>query len=233
MKKITTLFAVGVVALGASAQADQVESTEYALITIPMVQGASAYNLVGISVNPIGDNPTLATVFGDSLNDTALVMESNSATAVEPDAVPAVQGNAVWIKNATVDYVYELGVAPAESGTATVATTTGGSLAMLATPFASTWDLSKLDLQKNGSSVLASGAGTNPRTADKVSIWQAGSNKYYDYVYIGTQWRAANKATPASLPTIRPGEGVFVKLCSSRTEGNTDVTISAPAAVAP
>ena len=49
MKKIATMLAAGVVALGASAQAAEVSSTEYALITIPMVQGASAYNLVGIS----------------------------------------------------------------------------------------------------------------------------------------------------------------------------------------
>ena len=229
MKKIATMLAAGVVALGASAQADQVESTEYALITIPVVKGASAYNLVGISVDPIGESSTLETVFGTSLNSSAIVQTESSATGQEPGNVPAVKGRSVWIKNATVDYVYELGLAPSESGTATVATTAGGTLAMVATPFASTWSLSDLDLQKDGASVLASGAGTNPRTADKVSIWKAESNKYYDYVYIGGRWQAANKATPADLPTIHPGEGVFVKLCSSR-EGNADVTVSAPAA---
>lgn len=232
MKKIATMLAAGVVALGASAQADQVESTEYAVITIPMVRGASAYNLVGISVDPIGDNPTLATVFGGSLNSSAIVQTTSSATGKEPEQVPAVKGQAVWVKNASVENIYEIGLAPAESGVVDV--DLAANPASVVTPFADAWSLADLDVQEGGTSVLAAEAVTNPRTADKVSIWNPESNTYHNYVYIkGTGWKAADRGTPSQLPTIGAGRGVFVKLCTSR-KSVSSVTFKAPAAaVAP
>lgn len=221
MKKITYMLAAGVLAFGVSAQAETVESSEYAVITIPVQTGASVYNLVGVSVLPIQNDATVASVFPD-LNSNADVQTSNGGTSLTPEATSVAVGQAVWIKNATVSTIHALGYVPAE--TDPVSVSIDATVAPVSTPFAASWTLDKIDLSKDSVS--------NPRKANKVSIWHPDENRYHDYIYrTGTGWVAANNWTPAALPTIGAGQGVFVTVPASRLEeGTGTVEFSVPAA---
>lgn len=225
MKKIATLFAVGVVALGASAQAAEVRSDEYAVITIQLTEGESAYNLVGVSVIPTVANATVEDMF-TGLNSTASVQTYNNSDGKTPAEVPVSLGQAVWISNvgSANTTVYMLGRAPSEANASTIEC--DNNPAPVVSPFAAAWTPTDTDLDLESSTIRA--------RANKISIWQPALSKYFEYIYIPNNgWIAANRWTPAynaaTPPTIGAGQGAFVTFSSARSE-EKEVTFSAPSA---
>jgi hypothetical protein len=225
MKKIATLFAVGVVALGASAQAAEVPSDEYAVITIPLVEGANAYNLVGVSVVPTVANATVADVF-TGLNGSASIQTYNNGESLTPAEVSVSLGQAVWISNvgSANTTVYTLGVVPPEADDVT--TDCDNNPAPVVSPFAAAWTPADTDLDSDSSTIRAQ--------ANKISIWQPALSKYFEYIYIPNNgWIAANRWTPtyndANPPTIGAGQGAFVTFSTARA-AKKSVKFSAPSA---
>lgn len=212
MKKIATLFAVGVVALGASAQADQVSSTEYAVITIPVVSGD---NLVGISV--AADATTLSTLLPtlDSAT-TVKVWNGSSYSSVSAATATVSAGEAVFVSAAEAGFLYELGTVPSEA--ASVDKSVSGTMGIVASPFAAAWPLSSV------ASAFSTDGSSRYATANKIHVWNGSGYNTFWYK-AGTGWKS--KTSGVTVPSaIGAGQGVFVEFGKGAANGT--ISFAAP-----
>ena len=209
MKKITTLFAVGVVALGASAQATEVSSDEYALITIPVVAGD---NLIGVSV--VADDAKASDLFsGISTTDDVkkyvggnTPYQTGKAGGTE-GALGLDTGDAFWYHAAAAGALYELGVAPPESGTFSY---TVAGIAPIAAKFSAPWSIENAAV---GDSTFKATSGSKKSTANKIHFWNG--TGYTTYWYKNTGDASTSEWKPSTPPQVKAGEGVMVELKTS------------------
>lgn len=212
MKKIATLFAVGVVALGASAQATEVPSDEYAVITIPVVSGV---NLVGISV--AADRAKFSTLL-PALDPATTIKVWNGSSYSEATAASAEvsTGEAVFVPAAEAGFLYELGTVPSEA--AAVAKTVSGTMGIVSSPFATAWPLAR------AASAFSTKGSSRYLAANKIHVWNGSGYNTFWYKD-GTGWKS--KTSGVTVPSaIGAGQGVFVEF--GNDESNGTITFTAP-----
>lgn len=216
MKKIATLFAVGVVALGASAQADgvqhTVESTEYAVITIPVVAGN---NLIGISVE--ADKVSLPTVLsGIAGGATVKVWDGAAYTNSTVGQLTVSKGDSFFVYTETAGTAYELGAAPSEA--ANVEKEVLCNMDIVAPPFANEWSLSDLAFSTAG--------GNRISVANKVHVWNGSGYDTY-WFKNGTPGAWRNKIATNSVPvSFGAGQSFFVELGNGTSTKPTSGTVT-------
>lgn len=208
MKKIATMLAAGVVALGASAQAAEVSSTEYALITIPVVAGD---NLIGVSV--IADDAHASDLFTGiaTSDDIKLYTGDNESpyTSGKANALPLDTGDAFWYRAGADGNLYELGAAPSESGTFSY---TVSGIAPISAKFSAPWSI---DNAAVGESTFKATSGNKKSTANKIHFWNGSG--YTTYWYKNTGSEATSGWKPENPPRVKAGEGVMVELKTGST----------------
>ena len=213
MKKIATLFAVGVVALGASAQATEVPSDEYAVITIPLSAGD---NLVGVSVST---NNAAATSMLTNL-DPGAVIDFFDGSGYSSKAVPVNTGDAFFVNaGKEASTVYQLGVAPTatDMGGTSTTVTFSGTMALVSSPFAAEWSLGDITISPAGGNTISK--------ANKIHIWNGSG---YDTFFLRNN-RWFSKKSGVSVPdSIGAGRGVVVELGNPGLETEGTITFAAP-----
>ena len=207
MKKIMAAFAAGVLAFGGSARATDVESAEYAVITIPIVAGN---NLIGISVEASDLDLTAVLKGLDGFGEAVVKTWGGSAyttTSVASKDVSKGDSFFLVIPDGTASFnAYEIGVAPSE---ASAASTTVANMSIVAPPFASSWTPGRLTFSTDGSSRIG--------TANKIHVWNASLNQYDTYWYKASGdakagwYKKGNSTKLSSLPNFGPGQSVFVE----------------------
>lgn len=217
MKKAIAALAAGVFAVGVSAQAAEVESAEYAVITIPVTEG---YNLIGISVE--ASNASLASVIS-GLSSTAAV-KTYTGSGYSDSTVGALsvsKGDSFFVNASSATNAYEIGVAPSES--AAVEKTLSTKMAVVAPPFADEWSLNDLTFSTAGGNRFA--------VANQVHVWNGTGYDVYWYkkTTSGGSWK--NKVSANSVPdSFGAGQSFFVVLgngTSTAPESGT-LTFAAP-----
>lgn len=210
MKKLACMLAAGVVALGASAQAAEVYSDEYAVITIPVAAGN---NLIGISVE--ADSTPITTVLSglDSAAEVKIYNGSGYTTGTA-SGFSVTSGDAVWFDATEAETFYELGktVTDPEAGVVEAV----GALTPVANPYSASWSLDDLTF---------STAGAKRRgDSNKVYLWNGTGYDLFWYKN-GTGW--VSDSDVVSVPaSIGAAQGVFVELGNGATSGT--VTFAVP-----
>lgn len=214
MNKLACMLAAGVLAAGASAQAAEVYSPEYAVITVPVTTGN---NLIGISV---AADATPITSVVNGIDPAAEVKiynggsENNGYTTGTASSFAVSNGDAVWFEAGEAGTFYELGQTVTAAASGTIAAV--GSLTPVATPYASAWPLSSLTFSTAGS--------TRRGNANKIHVWNGNGYDMFWYKN-GTGWMS--DSVGVDVPdTIPAGKGVFVELGNGATSGT--VTFAVP-----
>lgn len=203
MKLTKILAAAAVVAIGATAQADDQTSATYCVITLPVAQG---YNLYGVAVNPATASTTYGDVFGVSETTTFISTElgNNNSNVEISGAATASQGTAIWYSGATPGFIYQYGLDSEAADTYSFpkgATT----LAVFKKPLT-------LDSFTDAFGTCGT-KGYNTAKSNIVSVWNAATQKYVKYYYsVGRGWKiyGSNAAVTASEIAIPVGSVVFV-----------------------
>lgn len=215
MKKFAFALAAGVLAAGVSAQAAEVSSAEYAVITIPVTAGN---NLIGISV--AADAATLTSVIG-GIDSSAEVKKYVGGSYTEDGQMagsfPVSTGDAVWYNDVqTGTTVYECGVVSSASPAVTV----NCEFTAMSSPLSDSIPLSSVTISTDGSSVKAN--------AEKIHIWNGnGYNTYWRKVKNGTAtWKCFTAGAPATT-NICPGQGFFVEVPSATAQNTATITFGA------
>ena len=219
MKKFAMLLAAGVIALGASAQAADVESVTYAVITVPVAAGN---NFIGVSVTPINNqNDTYATLLGIAGTDDVLVYNGVDYDATDAADVTATPGSAVIYNNmGAAKTIYEVGVAV--SGTGVVPLDEGFTL--VANPFAEAWNPDRTSLSTGSSSRFGA-------KANQIHIWDStlndGQGGWDTWWYkANTGWKSKANPTSTTLPIIGAAQAVLIQK-GTGSEAPASVTFTA------
>lgn len=203
MNKIAFALAVGAIAAGVSAQATEVSSAEYAVITIPVTAGN---NLIGVSV--VADKVAVSTLTDITSTKSVKTWTGNAYSTATAAGTSLSTGEAFWYNAEENGVVYQIGVAPAE--TASVGVPVGGSMDIVAPPFAKAWSLDDITFSTEGSSRISG--------ANKVHVWNGtGYDTYWYKATTGAKagWYLKGNSTKlASLPTLGAAQAVFVELGS-------------------
>lgn len=208
MKLTKILAAAAVVAIGATAQAEDQTSATYCVITLPVVAG---YNLYGVAVNP-GD-ATYAEMLGVAVN-TRFIKTSDGDTFDADSA--AVAKTAFWYKSGESGsinsgdsgLIYQFGV-DASSGTDDYTAVKGA-----VTPMAFKKRLTLADFTET---LSVNSYKLNNAKANAVSVWDAANQVYVKYYYkdkVGWRRPGSNDAVNASSVEIPAGSAVFVQISS-------------------
>ena len=219
MKKFAMMLAAGVVAFGASAQAASVESTTYAVITVPIVSG---YNFIGVGVTPLdGTADTFADILGIADTDEVSVYSGTSYDSYMAGEVTANLGSAVLYDNTNGDAgtVYEVGIAPSEAASASVALS--GTYTLVSSPFAAAWAPANTSLSDGSFNRFGA-------KANQIHIWTGSGWQTWWYktgTGTGTGWKCKD-TTVTGTPTIGAGQAVLVQKGSANTA--EAVTFAAP-----
>lgn len=210
MKKFAMLLAAGVIALGASAQAASVPSTDtYAVITIPVVVGD---NLIGVSVLPMDPNETEPV-----LTDLTTLTESKSVKGLNAtgtgygndtyaNVADATRGKVYWYTSATATNIYEFGIAP--SSPTEVSLPADLTMSVVSVP--SAWTFADISGTFTG--------GTRPSKADKIHVWNPVSQGYVAYWYkTGSGWVKYSDGSSAEKVSVGPAQGFFFEVKNATT----------------
>ena len=208
MKKFAMLLAAGVIALGASAQAADVQSVTYAVITVPVAAGN---NFIGVSVAPIdGTADTFADILGVDGTTPVKLYSGSGYTDTTAGQVTANPGTAVYYDAGSASTIYEVGVA--QTATASVSLNTGFTL--VANPFAEGWAPTATSLSE----------GSNKRygaNANKIHVWN-GTGWTTVWFKTGTGWQVYGGG---EMPSIGAAQAVLVEKGGANTA--TAVTFTA------
>lgn len=219
MKKFAMMLAAGVVAFGASAQAASVESTTYAVITVPI---ASGYNFIGAGVTPLdGTADTFAQILGVGGDTAVKVYTGSGYSSTTAGQVTADLGTAVFYDNTNgeASTIYEIGVASSEASSAIVDLSTGaGTYTLVSSPFAAAWS------PDDATSLESNSFNRFGTKANQIHIWVNGAWQTWWYK-TGTGWKCKT-ATITDQPTIGAGQAVLVQKGSANSA--TTLTFAAP-----
>ncbi len=202
MKLTKILAAAAVVAIGATAQADDQTSATYCVITLPVAAG---YNLYGIAVNP--GTATYAETLG--VDDTTTFLSTSVGATFAADA-PASVGTAFWYNagsGAPANF-YQFGL-DASSGTSTYTAVKGA-----VTPMAFKKSRTLADFTET---LSVNSYKLNNAKANAVSVWDTRTQSYVKYYYkAGAGWRVpgSNAEVNAASVAIPAGSAVFVQISS-------------------
>lgn len=210
MKKFAMLLAAGVIALGASAQAADVESVTYAVITVPVAAGN---NFIGVSVAPIdGTADSFADILGVDGETPVKLYSGSGYTDTSAGKVTADPGTAVYYENkGSASTIYEVGVA--QTATASVSLNSGFTL--VANPFAEAWAPSATSLDVG--SYKRYGAKVN-----KIHMWN-GTGWTTVWYKDGTGWQVYGGG---DMPSFGAGQAVLIE----KPIANTATTVTFTAA---
>ncbi|MBR1608237.1 MAG: hypothetical protein IJ678_01305 [Kiritimatiellae bacterium] len=192
--KYALLAAAAVFAVGTS-QAAAVESTDtYEVITLPVAEG---YNLYGVSVTPISDEPQVSSVFngiGGEFRSEGDIVAVTASLAVD----------AIWYNagESEVGLAYEVGKVKTAPASVSVA-----SKATVLVPVVADFALGSLTVE--GESLGVSRYKTGKSL--EISVWNTETQSYVKYWYkTDDKWYTQLTKEDASAVQLKAGQAFYV-----------------------